>query len=192
MRIRFWIVIICGLLLSGCATVPPPSNAHDVCSIFHQYPDWYYATKRTEQQWKVPVSVQMAIIYQESSFNATAKPPRDKLLGFIPWSRPTTAYGYCQAVDPTWNLYQRRTAHYDSQRYDFADATQFIGWYASRAKARAGVSPKDAYSLYLAYHEGITNYMHKSYLQKPWLIKVAKRVKSRAKLYHAQLLMCDM
>jgi hypothetical protein len=134
----------------------------------------------------------MAIIYQESSFVADAKPPRRRLLGIIPWKRPTSAYGYCQAVDNTWDVYQRRTCRYGTARHEFADATEFIGWYASRAKIRAGVSPYDAYNLYLAYHEGITNYMHKSYLYKPWLMQVAKRVQKRANTYHAQLIMCGI
>lgn len=191
MRARVGIVIIVCLLLASCATVPPPRNTHDLCSIFQQYPEWRSATERTEKRWNVPVAVQMAIIYQESSYIATAKPPRKKLLGFIPWSRPTSAYGYCQAVDPTWRVYQRRMGRYDANRYDFADADEFIGWYASRAELRAGISPHDPYRLYLAYHEGITNYINQSYLKKPWLMKVAKRVQARARTYHAQLLMCD-
>lgn len=191
MRIKIWAIIIFLLLLTGCATVPPPNNTHNLCSIFRQYPDWKIATHRTERRWKVPTAVQMAIIYQESSFISDAKPPRTRLLGVIPWSRPTTAYGYCQAVNPTWRLYQHNTGCYDTNRYDFADADEFIGWYAFQAKRRAGIPPNNAYLLYLAYHEGITNYMRQSYLRKPWLMKVAKRVQARARMYNAQLLMCD-
>jgi hypothetical protein len=191
MRLRLWAIVFVFLFLTGCATVPPPDNAHNLCSIFRQYPEWQAAAQRTEQRWKVPVSVQMAIIYQESSYVSDAKPPRQHLLGFIPWTRPTTAYGYCQAVDPTWSLYQRQTGHYNAYRYDFADASEFIGWYASRAKIRAHIAPSDAYNLYLAYHEGITNYINRSYLAKPWLMRIAKKVKSRARMYHAQLLMCN-
>jgi hypothetical protein len=189
---KAWVVIVLFLMLSGCATVPPPDNAHNICSIFRQYPDWQVATEQTERRWNVPVSVQMAIIYQESSFVSTAKPPRRRLLGFIPWKRPTTAYGYCQAVDPTWDLYQRTTGRYETNRYDFANAGEFIGWYAARANRRAGISPDNAYELYLAYHEGITNYMNKTYLRKPWLMRVAKKVQARAKMYQRQLSRCLM
>ena len=41
----------------------------------------------------------MAIIKQESSFIADAKPDRRKLLGFIPWKRKSSARGYAQAID---------------------------------------------------------------------------------------------
>jgi hypothetical protein len=190
MRIQYWIVIFLFILLTSCATMPPPKHTHNICSIFNQYPDWKYYTKRTQKKWKVPVEVQMAIMYQESSFIADAKPPREMILGIIPWARPTSAYGYSQAIDHTWRLYQRSMGHYDANRHDFADADDFIGWYASRASLRAGIPPYDAYALYLAYHEGITNYNHKSYYLKPWLMRVAKRVQARAAMYRKQLLGC--
>jgi hypothetical protein len=191
MRIKTIIALCFFLLLTGCATLPPPDNAHNICSIFRQYPEWRQATEHTEQRWRVPVSVQMAIIYQESSFVSNAKPPRKRLLGFIPWKRPTSAYGYCQAIDHTWGLYQKSTCRYSNERHDFAEASEFVGWYADRAHRRAGISPSDAYSLYLAYHEGITNYMHKTYLKKAWLMKVAKKVRARSNMYQAQLYMCN-
>jgi hypothetical protein len=185
MQIKVWIVIVLSLLLVSCATIPPPSHTQNLCSIF-----WRTATQNTERRWHVPVAVQMAIMYQESSFVCDAKPPRTLVLGFIPWTRPTTAYGYCQAVDPTWRVYQHQTGRYDTYRHNFADADEFVGWYASRAYKRAGIPPTNAYSLYLAYHEGITNYMHRSYLKKPWLMRVAQRVQARAKMYQSQLKRC--
>lgn len=179
------------IYLTGCATLPPqPRNTNNICSIFSEYPSWRTSTLRVERRWQVPAPVQMAIIYQESSFNADARPPRTKLLGFIPWKRPTSAYGYCQAINHTWGVYQRATSRYDGERHDFNEAAEFIGWYASRAELKANVSPKDPYHLYLAYHEGITNYRRKSYLEKPWLMRVARRVKTRAIAYRIQLQHC--
>ena len=55
---------------------------------------------------------------------------------------------------------------------------------------KAGIPRSDAYSLYLAYHEGIGGYKRKTYLQKPWLIQVAHKVKARSQLYQAQLNQC--
>lgn len=190
MRKKLRTIALCCLLLSGCASVPPPDNVNNICRIFNQYPYWREATARTERRWNVPIAVQMAIMYQESSFVSDAKPPRQHLLGFIPWTRPTSAYGYCQAVDHTWNLYKSVTSNYAANRYDFEDASEFIGWYAMRAKVRAGISPTNAFQLYLAYHEGITNYMNKTYMYKPWLIRVAKKVQWRANLYRTQLARC--
>ena len=40
----------------------------------------------------------MSFVYQESSFKADARPEREKILGFIPWFRPSSAVGYSQAL----------------------------------------------------------------------------------------------
>ena len=181
-----------GLLLSlvGCIT-PPPRDQHNICSIFKQYPAWARETKDVQKRWLVPVAVQMAIIHQESSFNAQAQPARRKLLWFIPWDRPSTAYGYAQALRSTWRYYQRDSGYFLASRTSFSDGVDFIGWYANQAYKRANIARTDPYSLYLAYHEGIGGYMHKTYLRKPWLVRVAHKVSARASLYQAQLNRCS-
>lgn len=178
-------------LLSGCATPPPPQNVNNVCHIFSQYPKWYHHAKDVEKRWLVPIPVQMAIIHQESRFNAKARPKRKYLLGMIPWSRPSTAYGYAQALDSTWKDYKRANGGGWFVRHDFYDGVDFIGWYADLANQKAGISRKDAYSLYLAYHEGVGGYTRKTYLKKPWLINVAKKVKRQADVYNQQLQTCE-
>lgn len=177
-------------LLTGCVTAPP-REMDNVCSIFHQYPDWYQATRQSEKRWGVPIAVQMAVMHQESHFDATAKPPRTKLLGFIPWTRPTTAYGYSQALDGTWDIYRHDTGQYLVSRDNFADASDFIGWYSKGARERAGIQPNDPFRFYLAYHEGVGGFQQKTYLNKAWLVDVAKKVKDRAKAYHSQLRGCE-
>src|SRR5262249_26207295 len=120
-------VVVTGLLLVGCAK-PRPDNMENICEIFYQYPQWYWDAKRSEEKWGVSVPIQMSVIYQESSFTAKAKPPRKYILWIIPWKRPSTAYGYCQALDGTWEDYQQQTGN-SGKRHTFADATDFIGWY---------------------------------------------------------------
>ena len=179
----------CLLTLAGCVTAPP-SNIHNVCSIFKQYPTWFWSAQEVQKKYKVPISVQMSIVFQESRFRSHAKPPRRKLFGFIPWSRPTSAYGYAQVVDPTWRHYQQATGRYDADRHHFDDALYFIGWYSQQAKKRAGVSPRDPRNLYLAYHEGIGGYLRGGYKKKRWLVQVADKVAVKARGYHRQLLGC--
>lgn len=178
------------IVISGCAT-PPPSDPNNLCNIFHQYPRWFEDTLSVRQRWGVPISVQMAIIYQESSFNANAKPPREKLLGIIPWKRPTTAYGYSQALEGTWQHYEASTGKRYNSRNDFDDASDFIGWYAQLAYEKANISKSDTYHLYLAYHEGIGNYLQGSYRHKPDIMAAARQVQHRANRYRAQLLYCE-
>ena len=179
-----------GLALFVTACVPePPKNQDNVCEIFSQYPEWYWAAQDTQREWGVPISVQMAIIHQESHFKGTAKPPREKLLWVIPWKRPTSAYGYSQALDKTWQHYKRMTGRHGS-RDEFEAAADFIGWYATLAHARAGIAKDNAYALYLAYHEGIGGYIAGSYRQKAWLMTVAHAVSAEAALYQSQLAVC--
>jgi len=185
------IFLLLGIMtLTACVSYPPPSDINNVCHIFKQYPKWYTAARDVEQRWKVPIAVQMAIVHQESKFDAHARPPRTKLLGIIPWKRPSTAVGYAQALHSTWALYKQRNGGILTSRGDFADGVDFIGWYANQANKTAGISRSDTYSLYLAYHEGVGGYQRKTYLSKPWLIGVARKVSSRASLYNLQLNGC--
>ncbi len=179
------------LLLSGCAPPPRPNNVENICSIFAQYPDWYWHAKETEAKWGVPVPVQMSIIYHESAFTADARPPRKKLLWIIPWKRPTSAYGYSQALNRTWQDYQNQTNNMHGKRQEFGDACDFIGWYSKQVNRKLGVTPNNAYALYLAYHEGMGGYGNRTYLKKPWLIRVAHKVSTRTSIYQRQLIICE-
>ena len=190
MRTKMFVVMLAALFLLGCVSTPP-SNVNNICHIFKQYPKWYTASLDVQKRWRVPIPVQMAIIHQESKFDGRAKPGRTKLLWIIPWKRPSTAYGYSQALDGTWALYKRTNGGPLSSRNSFSDGVDFIGWYANEANKRAGIPRSDAYSLYLAYHEGIGGYQNKTYLKKGWLIPVAHKVSARAAIYKAQLASCQ-
>ena len=177
-----------GFLMS-CAT-SPPSHPQNICDIFEEKAAWYPATLEAESKWGVPVEVQMAIVRHESSFVADAKPPRQWFLGFIPLSRPSTAYGYSQALDGTWERYQNSTDQGGAERDDFGDAVDFIGWYSHETQKELGIPPSDAYRLYLAYHEGQAGYRRGSYRAKPWLLGVAQSVDKTARRYQHQLKDC--
>lgn len=183
------LALLLAFFLTSCVK-KPPNDINDACHIIRQYPQWFKAAKDVERRWRVPVPVLFAIIYQESKFDGQAMPPRRKLLAVIPWNRPSTAYGYSQALRTTWYGYKKELGGFWASRDNFGCAVDFIGWYANIANRRAAISREDAYSLYLAYHEGVGGYMRKTYLKKPWLIQVARKVKAHALLYQAQLNRC--
>lgn len=184
------LLIIPLLLLTGCSS-NLPRNQTNVCMIFRNRPQWYWASLATEHKWGVPIGVQMAIIHEESHFRSGAVPPREKLLGLIPWLRPTTARGYAQAVDATWRLYLKDNGKRSARRTDFATATDFIGWYANLAHQHLGISLSDADAQYLAYHEGLKGYRQKLYRHKPQVIRIANHVQAMANNYQKQLLQCS-
>lgn len=189
--LKHGLIIIFGLLiLTGCVSQPRPTHVENICGIFKEYPAWYTDTQKSARRWGVPAAIQMAILYQESSLDAEARPPRTKLLWFIPWTRPTSAYGYSQALDGTWAEYKHSTHSYFVKRNSFGDAADFVGWYSEQAHHHAGISKYNAYSLYLAYHEGWTGYSRGTYRSKPWLIAVARKVQYRADMYQRQLNAC--
>lgn len=185
-----WLLMVLGVALGGCAT-NPPSNVTDGCAIFDEKDDWYESAYASYKKWGVPVHVQLAIIYQESRFQYDAKPPRDTLLWVIPWFRKSSAYGYAQVLDETWDLYKSSTGNGWADRDDFEDVVDFIGWYGNLSYEKLGISKWDAYNQYLAYHEGHGGYKARTYKKKPWLMGVARKVEARAKSYQAQLARCE-
>ena len=139
--------------LSSCAT-PPPQNPENICEIFREHRDWYSAAKDANKRWGVPIHIPMSMMYQESSFRHDAIPPRDYLLGFIPWGRVSSAYGYSQAKTMTWGDYINETGNSGADRDDFEDAIDFMGWFIFKTSKINKVSKWDAYNQYLNYHEG--------------------------------------
>lgn len=175
---------------AGCATTPP-ANVENICAIFDEKSRWYKAAKKSEERWGTPIHVQLSIIRQESSFRFDAKPPRGRLLGFIPWKRPSDAYGYAQALDSTWKWYKDDTGRRFADRDDFADAIDFVGWYTNMSAEKVGISKWDPYNQYLAYHEGQAGWQRKTWRNKRWLQDTARRVDHRAKEWGAQLARCE-
>ncbi len=184
------IVVLLSLLLLACASTPP-KNQDNLCSIFYEKDDWYGATLAAQKKWGTPIAVQMAIIHQESRFQSNVRPPRDWFLGFVPLPRSSSAYGYGQAQDSTWDWYMKSTDSDGADRDDFADVADFIGWYTNVSQRKLGISKWDAEKQYLAYHEGHGGYSRGTYLAKSWLQRVAKKVAAKAKRYGAQLKSCE-
>lgn len=180
------------LILASCGHSGPPDNLDDACSIMQERPSYLRAMRRAEDRWGVPVGVQMATIRQESKFVRNARTPYRWALGIIPMGRASSAYGYAQVLDSTWDDYKQETGNLGASRKSIGDATDFMGWYMDRAYRKAGIAKTDAKNQYLAYHEGIGGYRNGSYNSKSWLIAVASRVQSRAEVYQAQLAACGM
>ncbi len=180
------------LFVSACgsANYSAPRNLENACSIVSERPAYLSAMKRAERRWGVPVAVQMATIYQESKFIGNARTPVQYSLGIIPMGRQSSAYGYSQALDGTWEDYQRAEGGWRARRDDIRDATDFMGWYFDETEKRLGISKADARNQYLAYHEGRTGYQRGSYKRKGWLLKVSSDVADRAVVYDAQLRSC--
>lgn len=181
------------VLLTGCAS-KPPSRPEDICAVFREkdgwFEEWFEDAADAEEAWNIPIPVMMATMYQESKFRAKAKPPRGRLLWIIPWKRPSSAYGYAQVLDETWDGYRKATGNGGAERDDFGDAVDFVGWYHDGSAKKLGIPRSDANRLYLAYHEGQKGYQRGTHQKKKWLLDVAKKVEGRAQGYTQQLKKC--
>lgn len=174
----------------GCAATRP-SRPHDLCSIFEEKPEWYEKAQASYATWGVPIPVQLAVIHQESNFESDVRPPRTRILWVIPGPRPSSAYGYGQVLESTWDDYRSERGGLFAERDDFGDVADFIGWYGALGERRFGIPKDDPYAFYLAYHEGHTGYVRGSHRRKPAVRAVASSVAARARRYARQLGDCE-
>ena len=179
--------MLLSMLLFSCSSIP--KNTADGCSIFSERYLWYKHAKNTERKWGTPIYLQLAIIKMESDFDWLAKPKRNKIFKVIPYKRPSSSFGYSQAVKGTWKQYKKETNNPLATRTRFKDSVDFIGWYTTKTERILKISKKDAFRQYIAYHEGWGNY--KNYKKNPKVISLAKKVQMQSKKYKSQLLSCQ-
>ena len=179
-------VIFLFIFLSGCSSIP--STTVNSCVIFDERYFWYKHTKKVEQKWGTPIYIQLAIIKIESNFDWLAKPPRKKIFKIIPSKRPSSSFGYSQAVKGTWEQYKKETGNKLATRMRFKDSVDFIGWYTNKTETILKIPKKNAFKQYIAYHEGWGNF--KNYKKNEKVIKLAKKVEKQSDIYRKQLLNC--
>ncbi len=102
--------------------------------------------------------------------------PRTSIaLGIIPMGRQSSAYGYSQALDGTWEEYQEDQRRRGAKRDRIDDATDFMGWYMDEhLRTRLAFrSPMPATSTW-PITRGAPALPGDSYQAKPWLMDVAR------------------
>jgi len=177
-------------------TVEPKANAtplrdiSDICKIFADRPNWRGAVTASAFRWGAPIEVQMAILWHESRFRSKARPPKRAASRRVASRHISSAYGYPQALDGTWEWYQRETENHDAARDEFKDATDFVGWYMAKSRAFNAIEMHDAFHHYLAYHEGHGGFGSREWQGKKRLRHVASRVARQAAQYRKQLRRC--
>lgn len=190
---KFYFLFLVFFLLNGCAVIQKESKStihhRNACLMLKDNKDWLYSTLNTSKKWGVPISVQLAIINQESSFIHNARPIKKKGLFFT--SYRSSALGYAQALDGTWSDYIKATGNKKADRTSFKDASDFIGWYLDNANRQLKIPKTDAKNMYLAYHDGIGGYRRGTYKRKAWLIEVSDKVQRQANIYQRQILNCN-
>ena len=183
-KTNFYLLIL--FFITACSSIP--KNTQNSCAIFEERYLWYKHARASYKKWGVPIYIQLAFIKKESDFNWLAKPPRVKLFKLIPFKRPSSSFGYSQAVEGTWRQYKRETGNKLASRARFKDSVDFIGWYVNKTTTLLKIPKNDAYRQYLAYYKGWGDY--KNYSKDQKAIIYARSVKETASKYRKQLTLC--
>ena len=185
---RNLIYIILFLFLTNCSSVP--KHTQNACKIFGENYLWYKSIKKSSDTYNVPIHIILAFVCKESGFNRWAKPKRTKLFKVIPYKRPSTSFGYSQAVNKTWELYKNETNNPLALRSRFKDSVMFIGWYINKTHKINKIPLNDPYRQYLNYYLGWGSYAKKKYKTDKNSIIFAKNVEKQSKIYKNQLYEC--
>ena len=184
---KFLLVIL--FFLSACSSVPKhPQNA---CKIFSENYLWYKSAKKSSETYGVPIYIILAFVNKESGFNRWAKPKRKKLFKIVPYKRPSSSFGYSQAVKKTWELYKKETNNPLALRTRFKDSVMFIGWYMNKTKKINKIPLNDSYRQYLNYYLGWGSYAKKTYKTDKKAVIFANKVKKQSNIYKSQLFECQ-
>ena len=182
------IYLIIFFIIASCSSVPKyPSNA---CKIFGEKYLWYKSIKKSSDKYGVPTYIILAFVNKESGFNRWAKPKRTKLFKIVPYKRPSSSFGYSQAVNKTWDQYKKETNNPLALRSRFKDSVLFIGWYINKTNKINKIPFNDPYRQYLNYYLGWGNYSKKLYKTDKKAIILAKKVEQQSKIYKNQLKEC--
>jgi len=186
---RNLICFIIFFFVASCSSVPKyPQNA---CKIFGESYFWYKSVKKSSETYGAPIHIILAFVNKESGFNRWAKPKRTKLFKVIPYKRPSSSFGYSQAVKKTWELYKTETDNPLALRTRFKDSVMFIGWYISKTNKINKIPLNDTYRQYLNYYLGWGNYANKVYKTDKKAIIFAKNVEKQSNIYKGQLNECQ-
>ena len=184
---KFILVLL--FFLTSCSSIPKhPQNA---CKIFGENYLWYKSAKKSSDTYGAPIHIILAFVNKESGFNRWAKPKRTKLFKVLPYKRPSSSFGYSQAVKKTWELYKTETNNPLALRTRFKDSVMFIGWYINKTNKINKIPHDDSYRQYLNYYLGWGNYKNKTYESDKKAIIFAKSVQKQSNIYRSQLRECQ-
>lgn len=190
MKIKI-VVILAFVFIQSCGIFNRvPYSQSNACDILENKNSWRRSLNSSSKKWGVSPALQLAFIKTESNFRARAKTPRKFFLGIIPTGRISSAYGYAQALNGTWDWYKKDTGNKHARRTSFSDSTDFIGWYVNQTSRKLKISKSNVYRQYLAYHQGHAGYSSGRYKSSEAIMAVAKRTSKTANVFEKQLKNC--
>jgi hypothetical protein len=173
------------VLVALMALIAGPTTAlaqtADACGLLARNSGWSDSLKAAQANWRVTPGTVLAILDQESRFNASARG-----VGAA-GANPVRNFGYAQANLGTWNWYLRETGKASGSRTDFGLSADFVGWHFATMERRIGAPRSDVVSHYLAYKMGEGGYKRGAPASAR---AIANRIASRARGFDGQLAGC--
>jgi hypothetical protein len=172
-------------LICFAALILSPWPAHaqtsDVCALLARNDGWAEGLKSAQEKWRVTPGTMLAVLDQESRFNANA---RGAGAG---GANPSRNFGFAQANLTTWNWFLRDTGKSSGSRTDFGLSADFVGWHFATMERRIGASRDNTSAHYLAYKMGEGGYKRGASTSSRAL---AARITARARNFDGQLTAC--
>jgi hypothetical protein len=169
------------LLLALMMPTLASAQTADMCALLVRNPSWADSLKASQAKWQVTPGTILAIIDQESRFNATARG-----LG-ANGANPVRNFGYAQANLGTWNWFLRDSGKTSESRSDFEVSADFVGWHFATMERRIGAPRSNVSAHYLAYKMGEGGYKRGAPASARAL---ASRIAARARSIDSQLSGC--
>jgi hypothetical protein len=169
------------LLLALMIPTLVSAQTADMCALLARNPTWADSLKASQTRWQVAPGTILAIIDQESRFNANARG-----LG-ASGANPMRNFGYAQANLQTWNWFLRDSGKGNGSRSDFDASADFVGWHFATMERRISAPRSNVSAHYLVYKMGEGGYKRGAPASARAL---ASRIAARARYIDTQLSGC--
>ena len=171
------------LLILGVFPALAHARTTNVCALLARNPSWHDHLLKAYDQWRVTPGTLLAVLDQESRFNAYARGAN------AGGANPSRNFGYAQANLRTWNWFLRDTGKTSGLRTDFATSLDFIGWHFATMERRINAPRTNVTAHYLAYKMGEGGYRRGA--SAPVRAR-ANRLAAHARLLDQQLPNCGL
>lgn len=133
------------------------SCSADMCAYYARYPKRYKVQKQYEGASGLSMIDVHTLLELESSVTPYAVPwKKQKRFGLTVLKAQSSAYGYAQVLNATWQDYEQSYPGFWLYRSNFYDSIHFAHWY--RNAFHSSLKASTLYEFYLLYHDGPGRY----------------------------------
>lgn len=176
--------------LTGPGFADPDETKPFACELQDKRPDWVRAMTHTENRWGLTTDAQLALISYEWSLEDQQLPSSWRPSWSLPGrAQPGMTPGY---FDATWERYKYETGAKNASVRDFADFSDFMGWYLTSTASLTNVLPGDAAGLYILWRRGPRYYTSGEWRRDTGMISQSEKFAYRAQQISDDLASCSI